>query len=128
MNFELLMTQLGLLFLYAGVNERVVELLTGQLKVWLNIKFNSGTTQLLATLTGVGICFMGGIGLIPYDILKELGLNINNIMNTIMAGVVVGLGSGPIHDLMGFLRALKDILKDLNVSPTKNENSRENAF
>ena len=109
--FELIIAQIAVMYLIAGGNERVVEFISKQVELRLKYRLSSGAIQMIAFISGIVICMLLGVKLIP----NPVGQHINIYVNMALAGAVVGLSSSFLHDTMGLLNQLKDYFKTANV-------------
>lgn len=125
---DLILAQLAILLMVAGGNERLMEFITAQVELRLKYKLSGGAIQFISVVTGIVLCFIGSVVLIPSAITASLGVELNVYANYAMAGAVVGLGSGLLHDIIGLLRQLKDYFKGANVYASGTETKRTGKF
>lgn len=104
---DLILVQLGILFLMAGANERINEFISKQVELRLKYKLSSAAIQFISVITGIVLCLSTGVVLIPVS----LDVGLNTYANQVLAGGVIGLGSGFLHDSIGLITELKDYFK-----------------
>lgn len=99
-----------LLITLAIVVERISEIIITYNEKWFNnFKFKEELTspmakQITTMIVSLILTFSISVVLIP-------SLEINMVMNKVLAGIVISLGSNILHDLLKMLTEFKDILK-----------------